>query len=171
MTHPPKLLYILSAFAGVMAMSVFIAYGYFSEVFISSRGSGEIALESALLPVNWKTYHADTWSVGYPADYEVHERSDGAVWFEPTAANAKKTYFLVREEITTLSALKIARHNEGYPDPIDLEVANYPATKYTIGVGRVEYFILYKDRLIEIFSDAPNDETIAIMFATFTMKE
>ena len=171
MKHPPRALKILALIAGVLVIGIFGWYGYFSELFVSSSGEGEIPQDSALLPSGWETYETDSWSVGYPRDYEVHERTDGAVWFLPTGGNEKKTYFLVTEEQTTLSALKIARAAEGYRDPVDLEMANYPATKYDIGLSRVEYFILYKDRLIEIFSDSPEDETIAIMFATFAIKD
>lgn len=172
MTDKPSRLLRGSALVSfVLLLGIFWGYGYFSGVLFWSQNTGDFSQDSALLPIGWETYHAKRWSVGYPRHYEIHERDDGAVWFTPTGGDEKKTYFLVNEEQKTLSSLKIARRSEEYPQPVDVTIANHPATKYTLGTGREEYFILNRDSLLEIFTDAPNDETIAIMLATFTVKE
>jgi hypothetical protein len=68
-----------------------------------------------------------------------------------------------------LDAYTVARKAEGYADPDDVMIANYPAVKYTIGNGRVEYYVEHGNALIGIVSDDPDDEVIAIMFATFSL--
>ena len=170
MKRPPNILWALAIFSGVGAVMVFGWFGYFAPLFIPATGSGENTQHSALLPSNWETYRADVWSVGYPPDFEVHTRADGAVWFLPSGVADKKTYFLVTQENTTLNAYKIARDAGGYLAPVDVMIANYPAAKYTIGNGRIEYVISYHNGVVIVASDDLDDETIAIMFATFSLK-
>lgn len=49
-------------------------------------------------------------------------------------------------------------------------ISNYPAAKYVIGDGHTEYVVSYHDGVIIVSSDDIDDETIAIMFATFNIK-
>lgn len=170
MKRPPNSLWALAIFSGVGAVIVFAWFGYFVPLFIPATGSGENTQHSALLPANWETYRADVWSVGYPPDFEVQTRADGAVWFLPSGVADAKTYFLVAQQDTTLDAYRISRDAEGYLEPVDVMIANYPAAKYTIGNGRVEYVVSYHNGVIIVASDDIDDETIAIMFATFTIK-
>lgn len=156
---------IASALVLIVALGWF---GYISTLFVAYHGATDLVTDSPLLPEGWETYRGDVWSIGYPKDYKIDERH-GGISFLPTGADGSKIYLMVREEQKTLSALKIARNLEGYPDPTDLTIANYPATKYTIGNGHVEYFILKNNTLIEIISDDPQDETVSIMFATFAI--
>lgn len=144
-------------------------YGYVSSFIVPSRGATDLSAHSPLLPSGWTTYRGDLWSVGYPKDYKIIESKDGMLSFLPTGESGSKTYFAVREEKGTLSALKIARANAGYPNPVDLTIANYPATKYTIGNHHVEYFVLVQNTLIELISDDPTNEASSMMFATFAV--
>lgn len=169
MHRPPRTLMILALCSAVLAMSAFAWFGYFSDIFIQSRGDTTIAQYSALLPKGWETYRGDGWSVGYPKDFEVHTRSDETVYFVPSGEVEIKTYFLVQKRDISLDAFVIAQEAEGYRAPDSVMIANYPAVKYTIGNNRVEYAISYHGHIILVASDEPSDETIAIMFATFAM--
>ena len=161
---------VAAIISGFAAVGVFAWFGYLSEVFISNKGTKDFEIHSALLPNDWLTYRGDVWSVGYPKEYEVTVReTDGAVWFSPIGASEKKTYLLVTSKQESLSAFKIAQKTDGYPDPDTVMIANYPAVKYSIGNHRVEYYIAYHDRLLVVASDDPEDETVAIMFATFAI--
>lgn len=170
MKRPPKMLWFLAACSGVAALVVFAWFGYFAQFFLSPTGSGVIEQESALLPPKWETYRTDIWSVGYPPDFEVHERDDGAVWFVPSGVADKKTYFLITQESTSLDAFKIARDAAGYLPPTDVTISNYPAAKYLVGSDYTEYVISYHGGVVIVGSDNIDDEMIAIMFATFTLK-
>lgn len=169
MQQPLKILWVLAAFSAVLAMSAFAWFGYFSDIFIQSRGDTTIAQYSALLPKGWETYRGEGWSVGYPKDFEIHTRSDETVYFVPSGEAERKTYFLVQKQDISLDAFVIARKAEGYRAPDSVMIANYPAVKYTIGNNRVEYGISYRGHVILVASDEPSDELIAIMFATFAM--
>ncbi len=170
MKRPPKILWVLASFSGVAAIAVFAWFGYFSEYFLSQMSDGEFSSQSALLPPRWQTYRSDVWSVGHPSDFEAHTRADGAVRFLPSGAVEKKTYFLVTQESTTLDAYRIARDAEGFLAPTDVMISNYAAAKYVIGNNHTEYVVSYHDGVIIVSSDDIDDETIAIMFATFTIK-
>ncbi|MEK7632558.1 MAG: hypothetical protein AAB473_02085 [Patescibacteria group bacterium] len=170
MKQPPKILWILAPLSGIGAIVVFVWFGYFAQLFLPPTGSGEVSTHSALLPSNWETYRSDVWSVGYPKDFEVHTRDDGAVWFLPSGVVDKKTYFLVTQESTTLDAYKITRDAAGYLPPTDVTISNYPAAKYVVGSSYTEYVVSYHNGLVIVASDEIDDETIAIMFATFTLK-
>jgi len=170
MNRTPNILWVLAIFSAIGAISVFAWFGYLAEFTIPNNGGQKGVQHSALLPVDWQTYYADAWSVGYPLAFEAHTRRDGAVWFLPRGASDDKTYFLVTQEAMSLEAYLIARDAEGYLAPTSVKISNYPAAKYRIGNGRTEYVIGYHDEVIIIASDDMNDETIAIMFATFAMK-
>ena len=144
-------------------------YGYVSSFIVPSHGATDLSAHSPLLPKGWSTYHGDLWSVGYPKDYKIVTSTNGTLSFLPTGEDGVKTYFAIREEQRTVSSLRIARNNAGYPDPIDLTIANYPAIKYTTGNNHVEYFVVVKNMLIEIISDDPTNETASMMFATFAV--
>ncbi len=169
MKRPPQPLLIGAAISGVVAFGIFVWFGYFSSIGVSPVGTGAAVSHSALLPNEWNTYRGDVWSVGYPNTFEAKTRDDGAVWFLPVGDAEKKTYFLVQKLTQTLDAYTVARKAEGYADPDDVMIANYPAVKYTIGNGRVEYYVEHGNALIGIVSDDPDDEVIAIMFATFSL--
>ncbi len=164
------MLWVLASCSAIAAVAVFTWFGYFAQFFLSTKGSGNIEQHSALLPPDWQTYRADAWSVGYPKDFEVHTRDDGAVWFLPSGADDKKTYFLVTQEALSLDAFTIARDADGYRAPTDVTISNYPAAKYVIGNNHTEYVISYHDGVVIVASDEIDDETIAIMFATFALK-
>jgi len=170
MKRPSNILFITAILSGFAAVGVFGWFGYLSEVFISNRGTSTIEIQSALLPKDWLTYHDDVWNIGYPKDFEVVTRkTDGAVWFLPVGVSDEKTYVLITQKEGSLDAFRIAQKAGGYPDPEEVTIANYPAVKYSIGNHRVEYYIAYHDRLIVAISDDPEDETVAIMFATFAI--
>jgi len=170
MKRPSNILFIVAIISGFGALGVFVWFGYLSNVFVTPLGQSNFEIHSALLPNDWLTYRGDVWSVGYPKDYEATVReSDGAVWFSPIGTKEMKTYFLITSKKESLSAFKIAQKADGYPDPDEVTIANYPAVKYSIGNHRVEYYIAYHDHLIVVASDDPEDETVAIMFATFAI--
>lgn len=170
MKRPSNILFIVAILSGLSAIGVFVWFGYLSNVFVAPSGQSNFEIHSALLPKNWQTYRGDVWSVGYPTNFVATTReSDNAVWFSPIGVKEIKTYFLVMPKEGSLDAFKIAQKADGYPDPDEVTIANYPAVKYTIGNHRVEYYIAYHDRLIVVASDDPDDETISIMFATFAI--
>lgn len=170
MKRPSNILFIIAIISGFAAVGVFMWFGYLSEAFIPKAGTEVFEIRSALLPKNWQTYRGDVWTVGYPTNFEATTRKrDGAVWFSPTGAKEAKTYFLVMSKEGSLDAFRISQKADGYPDPDEVMIANYPAVKYSIGNHRVEYYIAYHDHLIVVASDDPEDETVAIMFATFAI--
>lgn len=163
---------IAALVSGVFVFVVFLGFGYFESVFVSPRGNEVIVVESALLPEGWNTYRADEWSVGYPDDYTVKKRSaDAAVYFVPDDAMEKKTYFLVQQEAQSLTAIQIEREAEGYPEPVDVTIVNYPGVKYTLGSGRVEFYIDHGSSVFLLASDDPENIDIAAMFVTFAFTE
>ena len=171
MKRPPKILWILASLSGALAIVAFAWFGYFSGIVLSSRGTGSVVWNSALLPRGWQTYRADVWSVGYPSNFDVVVRqTDSAVSFRPMEEPEAKTYFLVKQESMSLDAYRIARDAEGYLAPTDVMISNYSAAKYVIGNAHTEYVVSYHDGVIIVSSDDIDDETIAIMFATFNIK-
>ncbi len=170
MHRPPLSLLVLAGVSAVLSFGTFLWFGYVSFHGLAWRGSGDVPLDSALLPIGWETYRTQTWSVGYPSHLEVSVHGNGTVAFIPTGGEKEKVFFSVQEVPGTLSSIKIARATEGYPDPVDLEIANLPATKYTTGVSKAEFFLLYNDRLLLLTSDNAGDETVAIMLATFAVE-
>jgi hypothetical protein len=158
--------------SGIFVFTVLIGFGYLSSVFVSSRGATGIAYESPLLPSGWQTYRGDGWSVGYSPDYHVEEQFlDGAVDFAPEDDVQTKTYFRVQWETRSLSAEKIAREAAGYEAPDEMTIANYPAVKYTLDSGRVEFLIAHNTELYSLIADTPEDPDVAPMFATFAFTE
>ncbi len=158
--------------SGVFTLGVLIGFGYLSSVFVSSRGASDIVFESPLLPSGWQTYRGDGWSVGYSGEYLPQERlSDNTVYFIPEDFVEKKTYFLVQWETQTLAAEKIARNAADYDEPDEMIIANYPALKYTLDSGRVEFLIEHDTAMYSLIADDPEDPDVAPMFATFTFTE
>lgn len=148
MHRPPSSLFVLAGVSALLSVGTFLWFGYVSFDGLFSRGSGEVVFDSALLPIGWETYRTQSWTVGYPSHLDVSVHGNGTVMFIPTGAEKDEVYFSVQEVPGTLSSIKIARAADGYPDPADLEIANLPATKYTTGVAKAEFFLLYYDRLL-----------------------
>jgi hypothetical protein len=158
--------------SGVFALGMLIGFGYLSSIFVSSRGASGIVFESPLLPSGWQTYRGDGWSVGYSEEYLPQERpSDNTVYFIPEDFEEKKTYFLVQWKTQTLSEEKIAREAAGYKKPDEIMIANYPALKYTLNSGRVEFLVAYGALMYSLIADDPEDSQVAPMFATFAFTE
>lgn len=158
--------------SSVFVIGVLIGFGYLTSVFVSPHGASDIVFESPLLPSGWETYRGDGWSVGYSEDYLPQERlSDNTVYFIPQDFIEKKTYFLVQWETQTLSAEKIVRKAAGYDEPDEITIANYPALKYTLDSGRVEFLVEHDTAMFSLIADDPEDPEVAPMFATFTFSE
>ncbi len=155
----------------MLAISAFAWFGYLAPLFLSNTGDGEFFSQSALLPNEWETYRSGSmWSVGYPKDFDVDIQSDNhSVAFRPSIDPGAKIYFSVRQESTSLDAYTIARKAEGYRAPEYVTIANYPAAKYTVGNGHIDYVISYHNSVIVVSSDDFDDETIAIMLVTFAL--
>jgi hypothetical protein len=155
--------------SGIFVFCVLFAFGYFRAVFVAPMGTEVHVSESPLLPETWHTYRAEAWSVGYPDAYHSEERKEErAVFFIPGADDADVTYFSVHEDVRSLQEIMIARRGEGYAEPVDVMIANYPGVIYTLGTGRVEFFIAYHSTVYVLTSDDPNDGDIRTMFATFS---
>lgn len=164
-----KQFYRIASVSAVIVVLSLGWYGYASSFIVPSRGATNLSAHSPLLPKGWITYRGDLWSIGYPKEYKIAEGKDGTLSFLPTGEDGSKIYLAIREEERTLDALAIARKSAGYPDPIHLTIANYPAVKYTTGNKHVEYFVAVKNMLIEIISDDLTNETSSMMFATLTV--
>ena len=112
------------------------------------------------------------WSVGYPDDYIVTEHaSDQLVRFAPDDGDKNKTYFLVQKESQSVNEIKIQRATEGYLDPVDVTIANYPGVKYTTGNHHVEFFLTHGTGVYLLASDDPENTDVGEMFATFAFTE
>ena len=163
---------IAAMLSGMFVLVMLTVFGYFRSVIAPLRSDTPIVVESPLLPDGWNTYHDEQWSIGYPDDYAVKKRTvDGAVYFIPDGIAEKKTYlFVQRQDMHSLSEVKIARKTEEYPDPVDVRIANYEALKYTLGTGRVEYMIAYGSTIYLIASDEPQNPDVSTMFVTFAFE-
>ena len=167
-----RYLALIALGSGVFAFGVLIGFGYLSSVFVSSRGASEILFESPLLPNGWRTYRGDGWSVGYPGEYVPQERlSDNTVYFIPEDFEEQKTYFFVQWTEQSLSAERILRASTGYDEPDEITIANYPALKYTLDSGRVEFLVEHNVAVYSLIADNPEDPNVAPMFATFAFTE
>ncbi len=171
MKRPPTILWFLAASSAALAISVFAWFGYLAPLFLPNTGDGEFATQSALLPAAWKTYRSgNVWSVGYPQYFDITvEESDHSVTFQPSIDPGTKMYFRVQQQSLSLDAYTIARKAEGYRVPEYVTIANYPAAKYTVGNGHIDYVISYHDGVVIVSSDDFADETLAIMLVTFAL--
>lgn len=158
--------------SGVFAFGALLGFGYLSSVFISPRGATGIVFESPLLPNGWQTYRGDGWSVGYSEAYMPQERfSRNTVYFIPEDFEERKTYFFVHWAETSLNAERILRASAGHDTPDEIIIANYPALKYTLDSGRVEFLIERNTTVYSLIADDPDDPNVAPMFATFTFTQ
>lgn len=161
-----------AAVSGVFVMAVLFGFGYHAGLFVSNTGASNIVYESPLLPRGWVTYRSEEWSVGYPSTYLPQERPErNTVYFIPEDFDENVTYFLVQWETRSLRAEKIRRTAAGYAAPVDVMIANYPALKYTLSNGRVEFVIEHDTEIYALIMDDPDAPDIAPMLATFTFTE
>lgn len=150
---------------GVVALgvaTVVLAWkGYLGGDVADNDGGGPLA------PAQWATYVSDAWTVSYPGDWTATKREeDGAVSFAPQAEALRLTYFIVLEyDMTYTAALRVSEDDALKSTPV--RIANYEATKLELGSGRHEYVIDYKDRVVVLATDMPDNDTVGIMMASF----
>ncbi len=121
----------------------------------------------ALSPAGWQTYRNEVWSIDYPSDWSAYERTgDGATGFAPTADAEEITYLIVLEYDMTYTAALRASEDDAYRET-GVTIANYEATKFELGSGRHEYVINYKDRVVVLATDVPDNDAVGIMLASF----
>ena len=88
--------------------------------------------------------------------------------FQPSLDDGTTTYFSVKESSATYVATQ-REYDErlGAYQSTGVVIANYAATRYDFGSGRVDYVIDYPDRVVVLSSDVPTNDDVGIMMATF----
>lgn len=122
------------------------------------------AISSSLLPVaHWKTYVGSVWSMGYPEDWQLIPSKEGLSFVDPYTATS---YLTVSEVDSTLAEVAIYYQDNGSTKS-EFLFAGYPANKFTLPSGEQDYFVAYKDRIIKIITEYPDDQKVGIMLVTF----
>ncbi|KKW30035.1 MAG: hypothetical protein UY72_C0025G0011 [Candidatus Uhrbacteria bacterium GW2011_GWD2_52_7] len=155
---------ILVAAVGV-SISVFIWKGYISTPW-TKDAPGRAA---TLAPSDWLRHSTDVWSIAYPSAWEaVVNAGEQTTEFQPSLDDGTTTYFSVKESSATYVATQ-REYDErlGAYQSTGVVIANYAATRYDFGSGRVDYVIDYPDRVVVLSSDVPTNDDVGIMMATF----
>jgi len=124
-------------------------------------------INSPLLPRNhWQTYGGSVWSMGYPEDWQIVPTPIGGIDFVDPFTN---TTYLTEVEPTRPLADLLADYSTGFGiTKSEFLFAGYPATKFTsLENGQQDYFISYKDRVIMLSTQYPDDQNVGIMLVTF----
>lgn len=138
--------------------------------YISTPWTREMPGRAATLaPGDWLRYSTETWSIAYPDDWtSTEDIAQNRVTFQPSTSDGTTTYFTVTEsDLTYVAAKRWYETTSDAYKSTDVVIANYIATKYDFGSGRVDYVIDYPERVVVLSTDVPDNDDVGIVFATF----
>lgn len=153
---------LIFAIALVVSMIVVLRRG--QDLRSTASTAADRAISSPLLPIaHWKTYIGSVWSMGYPEDWQLIPSKDGLSFIDPFT---NISYLTISEVASTLAEVATYYQDNGSTKS-EFLFAGYPANKFTLPSGEQDYFVAYKDRIIKIITQYPDDQKVGIMLVTF----